>query len=282
MDAFEGKTAVITGAASGIGLALAQRFAGDGMQLVLADIEEGPLAEAEEKLSAGGADVLAVPTDVSKWDDVESLAAATHAHFGSVHLLCNNAGVGGGGGLMWDLTLDDWKWTIDVNLWSVIHGQKAFVPSMLAHGEHAHVVNTASLAGIFTNPFMGPYTGTKFGVVALSEVLHYDLSIAAADIHVSVLCPAFVATNIAESDRNRPAELSDSASIQNEPGQADMMKEVIARGDSPSNIADAVAEAVSSDTFWILPHPQGDAVAGDRVKRMLDRENPEMRLPDFG
>ena len=205
MKTFRDRVAVVTGGASGIGRALAERFAADGMKVVLADVEEEPLAATAREMTAAGANVLAVRTDVAKAADVEALAERAWSAYGAVHVLCNNAGVGGGG-LSWECSLAEWEWVLGVNLWGVIHGVRTFVPRMLAGGDEGHVVNTASVAGLSTAPGMGSYNVSKFGVVALSEVMHHELTLLGAKLRVSVLCPAWVNTRIADADRNRPAE----------------------------------------------------------------------------
>ena len=204
MRELRGKVAVVTGAASGIGRAMAERFAREGMKVVLADVQEKPLAEAREASAAAGAEVIAVPTDVSKWEQVEALARRAVEAFGAAHVLCNNAGVAVGG-VAWETPVADWEWILGVNQWGVVHGIRAFVPRMIAQGE-GHVVNTASMAGLVSAPGMSAYCATKHAVVTISECLHHDFAITgnAGTMHVSVLCPGWVKTNIAESVRNRP------------------------------------------------------------------------------
>ena len=169
METFEGKVAVVTGGASGLGLAMASRFADAGMNIVLGDIEAEPLAMAEAAIAAKGVKVLPLRTDVAKAEEIEALAESAYREFGAVHVLYNNAGVGGGPGPMWELSQSDWEWVIDVDLWSVVHGVRSFVPRMIEAGEEAHVINTASIAGMVSGAVGGPYTVAKFGVVALSE-----------------------------------------------------------------------------------------------------------------
>jgi NAD(P)-dependent dehydrogenase (short-subunit alcohol dehydrogenase family) len=206
MKDLKSRTAVITGAASGFGRELAILCAADGMNVVLADRDEPGMRGTVELLPAG-AQSLCVRCDVSRPADVENLAGEAVKKFGAVHLLFNNAGVAVAGPA-WTATLDDWKWSIDVNLMGVVHGIRSFVPRMLAQGDECHIVNTASVAGLLSVPGSAVYCVTKHGVVTLSEVLHHDLQLANAKIGVSVLCPAFVNTGIGESERNRPPELS--------------------------------------------------------------------------
>ena len=209
MQEFEGKVAVVTGAASGIGFAMAERFAQEGMHVVLADVEAPALEAAVTRLRQAEHDVLAVVTDVSKAESVEALAQRAFETYGNVHILCNNAGVAGAGGSsgpVWEKTQHDWQWAFGVNYWGVVNGIQAFVPRMLAAGEEGHVVNTASIAGVTSNVF-GIYGVTKYAVVALSEYLYRSLTETGAKIGASVLCPSFVTTNLGSSDRNRPAEL---------------------------------------------------------------------------
>jgi NAD(P)-dependent dehydrogenase (short-subunit alcohol dehydrogenase family) len=261
-----GKVAVVTGAASGIGRALAGRFAAEGMKVVLADVEEGPLATALAEIEATGASALAVRTDVSSGAAVEALAKRALERFGAVHVVCNNAGVGGGGGPMWTISEADWKWTLNVNLWGVIHGIRAFVPGMVAQGE-GHVVNTASMAGLLSPAMMGPYVATKHAVVALSEVLARDLQMVGSKVTVSVLCPGFVRTRIAESERNRPADLGPSGSAGPfMEAAAQVIRSAVAAGIAPEVVADRVVEAIREERFYVLPHPE---MAGG-VKHRLD------------
>src|SRR5215213_2544837 len=210
MKEFSGKVAVITGAASGIGRGLAEACAREGMKVVLADVDEAALAQAERELKDAGAEVLAVRTDVSKADDVEALARRALDAFGAVHLLFNNAGVGAGT-TVWESTLADWEWVLGVNLWGVIHGVRTFVPLMLEQADECHIVNTASMAGLVSGPALGVYKVTKHGVVALSETLCCELAIMRSKIGVSVLCPGGVNTRIMDSERVRPAGLRNAS-----------------------------------------------------------------------
>jgi NAD(P)-dependent dehydrogenase (short-subunit alcohol dehydrogenase family) len=249
MDVLTGRTAVITGAASGLGRAMAERMAGEGMQLVIADIEADPLAEVAELLAAGGAAVVSEQVDVSRAEDIERLAAVAYERFGAVHVLCNNAGVVKRA-RTWDLTVDDWRWVLGVDLWSVIHAVRTFVPRMLDGGDGGHIVNTASMSGLLPIPNLGAYSVAKSAVVALSEALQLDFDAVGARIGVSVLCPGFIATRITDSERNRPTELTDSAPI---PAVARTSAGVTATMDA-ADVAGAVVDAIRDNRFWILTH----------------------------
>ena len=280
MREFKGKTAVVTGAASGIGWALAQRSAREGMNVVLADIEESALARAEKDIRAIGTDTLALRTDVSKAGDVAALAGKALDTFGAVHLLFNNAGVGAGL-TVWESSLADWQWVLGVNLWGVIHGIHFFVPVMIRQNCDCHIVNTASSAGLMTTTRHGPYVVSKHGIVALSETLYKQLEQRGYRIGVSVLCPAFTRTNIMESERNRPEEL------QNRPGEgADMSdpgiqaflreyKRLLDCGMPAEKVADVVFDAVREKRFYILP--EADVLKPPiqaRMEDILEERNP--------
>ena len=274
MKELDGKVAVVTGAASGIGRALVERFAAEGMKVVLADIEEKALGTAAEELGVAGATVVPVVTDVSKEASVMALADRAYAELGAVHVLCNNAGVATGG-LSWELTEADWQWTLGVNLWGVIHGVRAFVPRMIAGGDDGHVVNTASMAGLLSAPFMGPYNASKFAVVTISEVLHHELTMTGAKIKVSVLCPGFVATQIGESDRNRPDELRDATQLDPAMEQfRGVFMQMLASGLPPAEVAAMVLDAVRNDRFYILTHPELKEPVRARMEAILDGEAP--------
>jgi NAD(P)-dependent dehydrogenase (short-subunit alcohol dehydrogenase family) len=275
MKEFAGKVAVVTGAASGIGLALAKRFVAAQMKVVLADVEAAPLAAAAEALAASGAAVRAVCTDVRDGAQVAALADAAETAFGAVHVLCNNAGVGGGVGALWAVSEADWKWTLDVNLWGVIHGVRAFVPRMIAHGGDAHVVNTASMAGLMATPSLGPYTVAKFGVVALSEVLAKDLDLAGARVKVSVLCPGFVKTNIGSSDRNRPPGVP-RGDAPGEGRMAAVIGAMVEQGIPPETVAEQVVAAIRDERFYILTHPDTKPAVAVRMKDILEDRTPKI------
>jgi NAD(P)-dependent dehydrogenase (short-subunit alcohol dehydrogenase family) len=275
MKEFKEKVALVTGAASGIGYAMADRFASVGMKVVLADIEESALVAAENSLKAKGAPVLAVRTDVSKADDVEELAKRAYDKFGAVHVLCNNAGVGGGG-LSWETPLEDWEWVFGVNLWGVIHGIRTFIPRMLKDGGEGHVINTASVAGLITSPYMAVYGATKHAVVAITESMKMELDLVGAKIGASVLCPGFVATKISESERNRPGG---PPSTGGESEQQVMLRELarqqIAGGIKPAEVAEAVLEAIRSERFYVVTHPRFSKVIRTRMENILEGRTPK-------
>ena len=277
MKDFKGKVAVITGAASGIGRALAERAAQEGMKVVLADIEKPVLAQAEQEMKAAGAEVLAVPTDVSKAGDVEALAKWTLDAFGAVHLLCNNAGIGAGT-TIWDTSLATWQWMIGVNLWGIIHGIRTFVPIMLQQGTEGHIVNTASHAGLASpHPVCAAYTVTKHAAVALSEELHYSLLRQGARIKASVLCPGWVKTRILESERNRPADLSDPAQgrvVQRDPKIIEAMHRSLDAAMPAVEVAQQVFSAIQEERFYILTHPAWKAEIQARMENILQGRNP--------
>jgi NAD(P)-dependent dehydrogenase (short-subunit alcohol dehydrogenase family) len=275
MKEFKDKVAVITGAASGIGRALAERCAQEGMKVVLADVEEEALTKTEAGMEAAGATVLAVRTDVSQAKDVEALAHKTLETFRAVHLLCNNAGVAGAPAPVWENTIADWEWVLGVNLWGVIHGVRVFVPLMLAQDSECHLVNTASMAGLFSGPDLGIYRVTKHGVVTLSETLHHELAVRGAKVKVSLLCPGIVSTRIMESARNRPGhfptrELFDPAS-----GAGwETLRQLVPAGMPPGQVADAVFEGVRKDQFYIFTHPEEKGPIRTRMEDILQERNP--------
>ena len=277
MKEFINKVAVITGAASGIGRAIADRCAQEGMKVVLADIEQGSLDRAEQELKSTGAAVMAVRTDVSSADSVEELAQKSLNAFGAVHLLFNNAGVGTGS-TVWDSTLADWQWVIGVNLWGVIHGIRTFMPLMLAQDKPCHIVNTASIAGMLPFHPSAPYQVTKHAVVALSENLCFSLAQRNAKVKVSVLCPGWVKTRILESERNRPAELSNTPDLS--PLTAELeavileMQQAVESGMSPDQLAGLVFDAIREEKFYILSHPEFNPVIKKRMEDILEQRNP--------
>lgn len=275
MKDFQGKVAVITGGASGLGRAMAERFARAGMSIMLADVEPNALAKAEAEMKAAGAKVIGVRTDVSKAAEVEALAQQTLAAFGGVHLVANNAGVAEGGNI-WDNTVADWEWVLGVNLWGVIHGVRVFAPIMLAQGSEGHIVNTASVAGLLSPPGMGIYSVSKHAVVALSECLHQDLAQKTDKVKCSVLCPAYVPTGIADSGRNRPAELSATRpkSAADLALDASLKKAVQSGKLTAADVAEKVYEAVRDERFYILTHPKIKPSIQWRMEDILQERNP--------
>jgi NAD(P)-dependent dehydrogenase (short-subunit alcohol dehydrogenase family) len=277
VDALAGRVAVITGGASGIGLAMAKRFADEGMRIVLADVERPVLARAGDELAAAGVDVLAVPTDVSLEEDVEALAATTLEHFGDVHLVCNNAGVGSRGLPIAELPLEDFAWVVAVNLFGVVHGIRAFLPRLRANGV-GHIVNTASMSGLYHLPRMGPYNASKAAVVALSETLRFELDAEGSGVGVSVLCPSWVRTNISTSDRNRPERyaytLGTDQMAEAAEYKAKRRQQLATIALDPPAIAEQVCDAVKTDRFYVLTHPESIPPFEDRVRRIVAGENP--------
>jgi NADP-dependent 3-hydroxy acid dehydrogenase YdfG len=255
MDALAGRTAVVTGSASGIGLALAERFAAEGMRVVMADLDQERLEEAASHLAAGS-DILTVSVDVSSYDDVERLAARAAERFGDVHLLCNNAGVQMLGPA-WELELSEWRWLLGVNLWGVIHGIRAFVPAMVEHGGGAHVVNTASVGGLVTFPGMAMYAASKAAVVAISEALHHDLRDRGAPVGVSLLCPGPVVSEL----RERSAVLRPGG---DEGREVELVTHVPRM--PASDVAGKVVDAVLGDRFWVLTHPEYASLVTQRAE----------------
>jgi NAD(P)-dependent dehydrogenase (short-subunit alcohol dehydrogenase family) len=266
-----GKTAVVTGAASGIGRALAERLLSERMNVVLADVETEALDRTARELGARGS-LIAVRTDVSRAEDVQALADATLQAFGAVHVLCNNAGVGIGGAL-WEHTVKDWEWLLGVNLWGVIHGVRTFVPVMLKQGDECHIVNTASAAGLDARPWLGVYSASKYAVVAISEALREELRMTGAKIGVSVLCPAVVNTRIGEAERNRPEDLRNAAEAEAPPqAQAfgEAFRALLASGIPPEDVAGAVVDAIREDRLYIVTSKETDSRVRARVDRILN------------
>jgi NAD(P)-dependent dehydrogenase (short-subunit alcohol dehydrogenase family) len=276
MQDLKDKVAVITGAASGIGRAIADGCAREGMKVVLADIEREPLARAERELRDGGATVTAVQTDVSRACDVEALARKTLDSFNAVHLLCNNAGVGPLHPILGS-TAADWEWIMGVNLWSVIHGVRVFLPIMMEQDTECHIVNTASRAGLICGPTLGIYRVTKHGVVALSETLYHELMEKGAKIMVSVLCPSFVNTRILDAERNRPLELrnlSGGMDVSEKEALEEKIREGLEKAIPPAPVADLVLDAVRQRKFYIFPHPELKELVRLRMEDILLERNP--------
>lgn len=273
MQDFEGKTAVVTGAGSGIGYALAERFAEARMQVVLADIQADALEQAVERLRARQAEVIGVHVDTMLKTSVENLAQKAIEAYGKVHVLCNNAGVASTAGAnraVWEVPQGDWDWVMGVNFNGVLYGVQTFVPHMLEHGEPSHIVNTASLAGLL--PSGGTYGVSKHGVLVLTETLCNDLKSRGTQIGASVLCPGFVNTQIADAERNRPTGLGTGASEETE--RMAITRMMLQQGTPPSEIAQSVFEAIEQDQLYVLPHPQWDPIVRGRVESVLARGGP--------
>ncbi len=274
MELTAGKVAVVTGAASGIGLAMAERFASAGLAVVLADIEQGALEAASQRIGSLGVDTLAVTTDVSDAASVQSLAARAQERFGAVHVVCNNAGVASRAD-PWMGPVEAWKWVLGVNLWGVIHGIRAFLPVLAAQGE-GHIVNTASVAGLL--PGFGPsYDASKHAVVAISEDLYRDVKIGGIPVGVSVLCPGWVRTGIVDSDRNWPDHLG----LLPPPAPAAEVttphaRRAIDEGMTPAAVADLVADAITAERFWVFTGPEFIEVALRRWHSIADADNPQL------
>lgn len=271
MEDLNGKVAVVTGGASGIGLALAGRFLAEGMNVVIADIEEPALRAADEKLNAdGGAGaLLAVRTDVSDPAEVDALAQATIDRFGAVHVICNNAGVGGHFGTTWETPLAEWEWVFSVNVRGVIHGIRSFVPLLIAQGE-GHVVNTASLAGWAGAPTMGPYCASKHAVLGMSESLLRELEAVAPAVGVTVLCPGMINTRIISSERNWPAALGPEPGRPEDPLSV-AVRDLLLAGTTegpvePAAAADAVLHGIKANRFIVTTHP--DDISGAAGRRL--------------
>jgi NAD(P)-dependent dehydrogenase (short-subunit alcohol dehydrogenase family) len=286
MFEFAGKVAVITGGASGFGRAFAQKGASLGMKLVLADVNPEALAQTVDALRADGVEAIGVPTDVSSGPQVEALAQAALAAFGRVHLLFNNAGVGSGG-FLWESSANDWSWVFGVNVMGVAHGVRVFTPIMLAQNEPAHIVNTASVAGLLSPPAMGIYNASKHAVVSLTETLYHDLELAQAVrvgaegttgglVGCSLLCPAFVPTGIADAERARPADLrNDSGPTRSQIAAGKQLHRAVQSGKlSADDVAGITFEAIAARRFYIITHPGIMATVKLRHEDIEQLRNP--------
>ncbi len=279
MKQFTDRVAVVTGGASGLGRAMAWRFAREGMKIVLADIEQTTLDTTLEEFQEAGHEAIAVQGDVSRAADVESLAEQTLATFGAVHIVCNNAGVAPGG-LVWEHTVKDWEWAMGPNVWGVIHGVRVFTPILLKQNTEAHIVNTASVAGLLSLPGMGLYCVTKHAVVTLTECLHHDLVENSDKVRCSVLCPAYVPTGIADSERNRPAHLRDDRpKSEQELRREEGLRRAVESGRiTAEEVADAVFNAIRDKRFYILTHQRIKPAIETRMQDILLERLPTNTL----
>lgn len=274
MESLENKIAVVTGAASGMGLAFAHRFAKAGMHVVMSDIEEPRLDAAVAEVAAHGTEVVGTITDVSDGDAMDELAASTFERFDTAHVICNNAGVAGslGGGGTIDAAA--WKWVIDVNLWGVVHGHRVFLPKLIEQDE-GHIVNTASMAGHF--PGHSSYTASKWAVVGITMGLANELATAGSNVGASCLCPGWVRTDIADSDRNRPEWAAPNALVEPTPQQEESMafvREALASGMEPDEVAELVHDAIVGDRFWIFTDLGMVAMLADKHASIMENRNP--------
>lgn len=276
---FKGKTAVLTGAASGFGLECARIGASLGMNLVLVDVQQDALDKAAAEVQASGADVLALRVDVSKAAEMEALGRAVQQRFGAPHFVFNNAGVGAGG-LIWENTTQDWEWVIGVNLMGVAHGIRVFTPMMLEAAAsdpsyQGHIVNTASMAGLLNAPNMGIYGASKHAVVSMSETLYQDLSLVTQQVGASVLCPFFVPTGITQSHRNRPADMAAAKPTRSQLiGQAMSDKAVGSGKVTAAEVAQKVFDAIAANQFYIYSHPKAIASVQTRMEDIMLARNP--------
>lgn len=274
MEEFVGRVAVVSGAGSGIGRGLARHAAREGMRVVMADVEAPALDDAVAEVRHLGADAVGIRTDVSRADEVQELADQTFERFGAVDLLCNNAGVFQAG-VVWQRTQADWDWVLGVNLWGILHGIRAFVPRMLDQGTDAHIVNTASMAGLISVAYSGPYVVSKFAAAALTECLAHDLRAHGSTIGVSCLVPGLVDTRIADSTRNRPDEPPSEVTAPDHHFVAEVLKEqTSAGGRQPDEVAEIVFDGVRARQFWIPTTDGFDPLVRDRYDALLRREMP--------
>ena len=276
---FKGKTAVLTGAASGFGLECARIGASLGMNLVLVDVQQDALDKAAAEVQASGAAVLALRVDVSKAAEMEALGRAVRQRFGAPHFVFNNAGVGAGG-LIWENTTQDWEWVIGVNLMGVAHGIRVFTPMMLEAAARdpsyqGHIVNTASMAGLLNAPNMGIYGASKHAVVSMSETLYQDLSLVTQQVGASVLCPFFVPTGITQSHRNRPTDMAAAKPTRSQLiGQAMSDKAVGSGKVTAAEVAQMVFDAIAANQFYIYSHPKAIASVQTRMEDIMLARNP--------
>lgn len=277
MQNLKNKVAVITGAAEGIGKAIAIRAVAEGMKLVLADINAEKLQATVAEFEAQGIEVIGQRVDVADATQMDAFADAAFARFGNVHLLVNNAGVAISRPV-WETTLEDWQWVMGVNFYGVTNGLRAFIPRMLANGDEGHIVNTASVAGLLSQPSTAAYNASKHAVVTVSEGLYFDLQLRQAKLKVSVLCPAWVKTGIADAERNRTVGEHIDFSKADAVNQftAGMMHKAVAKGISVDKVADDVFNAIATEQFYILTHPKIKPLIQTRMEDILQQRNPTL------
>ena len=281
MKEFKGKTAVITGGASGIGRAMGELFLAKGMNVVLADIEQKALDATVAELANGGGGCIGVVTDVSKAADVQRLADAALEEFGAIHIACNNAGVFAGG-LLWEESLADFQWQLDVNVWGVVHGIRTFVPIMAAQDSECHIVNTASMAAVTAMPYSGIYHMTKHAVLGMSESLYHELAFHVPNVKVSVLCPEAINTGIAASERNRPTAYSEDGDIVESDARtlvSQALADSVAAGIGPEVMAQRVFDAIVDERFYILSDEAWREAAHVRLEDIRLGRNPTFAPP---
>jgi NAD(P)-dependent dehydrogenase (short-subunit alcohol dehydrogenase family) len=281
MQDFKDKTAVITGGASGIGRAMAELFMAQGMRVVLGDIEQQALDTTVAQLSKGGGQCIGVVTDVSKAEDVQRLADTALEHFDGIHIVCNNAGVIAGG-LMWEASIADFQWQLDVNLWGVIHGIRTFVPIMAAQDAPCHMVNTASMAAVTAMPYSGIYHMTKHAVLALSESLYHELAFHVPNVKVSVLCPEAINTGISASERNRPDRYSRAGDIIETDERAlvaEALQDTVTAGIAPQVMAQRVLDGIKEERFYLLSDELWRETANIRLEDVRLGRNPTFAPP---
>jgi NAD(P)-dependent dehydrogenase (short-subunit alcohol dehydrogenase family) len=282
MRDFAGRTAVVTGAASGIGRSLALHCADEGMSVVLADVDEGNLEETRKLVVDRGVASIAVPTDVSQAPAVEALAEAARSEFGKLHLVFNNAGVLVPG-CAWERSAADWEWVLGVNVFGCIHGARVFLPILIEQGEPAHMVNTASVGGLLVGPFLSPYIVSKHAVVALTEAIHHELQATGASVGISCLCPGAVATGITSSERIRPADKGEAARLGSD-AERDFARGLeigIEAGMPPDELARHAFAGIREDRFWIFPDPMFREGFEERARSILEGVNPVQRFEEW-
>ena len=281
MKNFEGRVAVVTGAASGLGRGMAEAFAGAGMKVVLSDVRAEALEATTAALRQNGATAEAVVADVADADQVEALARRTLEAFGAVHVVCNNAGVASSSSLLWEAPLEEWRWHLDVMVMGVVHGIRSFVPILLAQGEEGHIVNTASMGGLITgSDSQAVYMTAKHGVVALTEGLQHQLAGITDKIHCSVLCPAFVASEVFDNFETLRPESVPSPRATPEGAQAvEGMKGLLAMGLSARKAGEIVLQAIRDERFYVLTHPEWASMVDARARAIVDGEEPARPTP---